>query len=141
MPGLRHGDVQDIRKKITAFKGEQIAIAEKEIALRISRVARNKKAQNVVILDLRSLSGFCDYFVIASATSLRQANAIARGIIEELGKDRVKPLFRVSPNDESGWIVLDFSGVVAHIFYSPLREFYSLERLWSQAKKVRVPRK
>lgn len=141
MPGLRHGDVQDIRKEITAFKGEQIAIVEKEIALRIAGVARNKKAEDVIVLDLRSLSGFCDYFVIASAASLRQANAVAQAIIEELAKDRIKPLLRVSPNDESGWVVVDFSGVVAHIFYSPLREFYSLERLWSQAKKVRIPRK
>jgi len=89
---------------------------------------------------MRSVSSFCDYFVIASATSLRQTNAIAQAVTEELEKDRIKPLSRVASVDESGWIVVDFSSVMAHIFYKPMREFYSLERLWQDAKKVRVPR-
>lgn len=86
---------------------------------------------------MHEVSGFCDYFVIASGTSLRHVNAIASGISEELGKQRIKSLSKVSPNDESGWVVLDFVSVVAHVFYKPMREFYSLERLWSDAKKVR----
>ena len=85
-----------------------------------------------------SVSNFCDYFVIASGTSLRQVNAIAQAIQEDLGKNRIRALSKVSANDESGWIVLDFLSVVAHIFYKPMREFYSLERLWSDAKKVRI---
>lgn len=135
MPGLRHRDVQDTGKEIR--RGGQLPIGEKEIALRIARAARSKKAGDVIILDLQKLAAFCDYFVIASAASLRQANAVAQAIIEELDKDRIKPLSRVTPNDESGWIVLDFSGVVAHVFYKPMREFYSLERLWSQGRKVK----
>ena len=90
---------------------------------------------------MRSVCTFCDYFVILSATSLRQANAVAQAIEEDLAKDRVKSLSKVSPNDESGWIVLDFTSVVAHIFYEPVREFYSLERLWSDAKRVRILKK
>jgi ribosome-associated protein len=86
------------------------------------------------------VSNLCDYFVIASGTSLRQVNAIAQAITEDLEKNRIKPLSRVLPNDESGWVVLDFLSVVAHIFYKPTREFYSLERLWSDAKKVRIKR-
>ncbi len=113
-------------------------IDNKNIALRIASVAKSKKAQGVVVLDMRRVASFCDYFVIASGTSLRQVNAIARSIEEDLGKDRIKSLSKVTPNDESGWIALDFSSVVAHIFYKPMREFYSLERLWSDAKKVRV---
>ena len=93
-----------------------------------------------MVLDMRGLSGLCDYFVISSVTSLRQANAVAQAIEEDLAKDRIKSLSKVSPNDESGWIVLDFTSVVAHIFYEPTREFYSLERLWSDAKRVRIPR-
>ena len=89
---------------------------------------------------MRKVSGFCDYFVISSGTSLRQVNAIAAGIQEDLEKKGIKALSTVSPNDESGWVVLDFVSVVAHIFYKPMREFYSLERLWADAKKVRVPR-
>jgi ribosome-associated protein len=89
---------------------------------------------------MRKVSSFCDYFVILSGTSLRQINAIAQAIEEDLAKDRIRSLSKVSPNDESGWIVLDFISVVAHIFYKPMREFYSLERLWADAKKVRIAR-
>jgi len=90
---------------------------------------------------MRPVVSFCDYFVITSTTSLRQANAIAQAIEEDLAKERIKPLSKVSSVDESGWIALDFSSVVAHIFYKPMREFYSLERLWSDAKRVRIPRR
>jgi len=76
--------------------------------------------------------------VIASANSLRQVNAVAQAIEEDLAKDRIKSLSKVLPHDESGWVVLDFVSVVAHVFYKPTREFYSLERLWSDAKRVRV---
>ena len=111
------------------------------LALRIAAFAKSKKAIKTIILDMRGVCGFCDYFVISSGASLRQVNAIAQGIQEDLDRDRIKPLLRVSPNDESGWIVLDYVSVVAHIFYKPMREFYSLERLWSDAKRVRIPQK
>ena len=90
---------------------------------------------------MRRVSNFCDYFVILSGTSLRQVNAFAQAIEEDLGKDRIKALSKVTSNDESGWIVLDFSSVVTHVFYKPMREFYSLERLWSDAKRLRLPKK
>jgi len=88
---------------------------------------------------LQRASSFCDYFVILSGTSLRQVNAAAQSIQEDLEKEGIKSLSKVSPNDESGWVALDYGSVVVHIFYKPMREFYSLERLWSDAKKVRVP--
>ena len=137
------------------------------LALRIAAVAKSKKAQDVIVLDMHDVSTFCDYFVLLSGTSLRQINAIAKAIQEDLSrpslksyttskkgrdldksrtlskmrdKDGIKSLSKVSGNDESGWIVLDYVSVVVHIFYKPMREFYSLERLWSDAKKVRIPR-
>lgn len=88
---------------------------------------------------MRKIAGFCDYFIVLSGESIRQVNAIAQAIEEDLARDRIKSLSRVSPNDESGWAVLDFSSVIVHVFYKPLRDFYSLERLWSDAKKVRIP--
>jgi ribosome-associated protein len=89
---------------------------------------------------MRGVCNFCDYFVILSGTSLRQVNAIAQAIEEDLDKDRIKSLSKVASGSESGWVVLDFVSVVIHIFYKPMREFYSLERLWSDAKRVRIPR-
>ena len=93
-----------------------------------------------MVLDIRRISSFCDYFVILTGTSLRQVNALVQLIEEDLDKDRIRPLSKVGPHDESGWAVLDFTAVVTHIFYKPLREFYSLERLWQDAKRVRIPR-
>jgi ribosome-associated protein len=84
------------------------------------------------------VAGFCDYFVIASGTSLRQTSAIALAIQQDLEANKIKSLSKVSVNDESGWIALDYASVISHTFYSPLREFYSLEGLWSDAKKVRL---
>jgi len=94
-----------------------------------------------VVLDLRALSSFCDYFVIISAGSMRQVNAISEAVQADLSKDRIKSLSQVSSKDESGWIVLDYNSVVAHIFYKPMREFYALEHLWADAKKVRFSSK
>lgn len=90
---------------------------------------------------MMKVCGFCDYFVICSANSLRQVNAISDAILEAMEKDKIKPISRVNSNDESGWIVLDYLDVVVHIFYAPAREFYALEHLWSDAKKVRVSQK
>ena len=88
---------------------------------------------------MREVSTFCDYFVIASGTSNRQVNAVAQAIEEDLDKQRIKSLSKVPANDDSGWVALDFVSVIAHVFYKPMREFYSLEGLWSDAKRVRVP--
>ncbi|MCX5710672.1 MAG: ribosome silencing factor [Candidatus Omnitrophica bacterium] len=104
----------------------------------MASIAKSKKAEKVICLDMRKIGGFCDYFVIASANSLRQTSAVAKAIEDELDADRIKSLSKVPRSDESGWIVLDFVSVVAHIFNKPMREFYSLERLWSDAKKVRI---
>ncbi len=113
----------------------------KDVALKIVAAARDKKALDIKVLDMRPVAGFCDYFVIASGNSLRQVNAIAQGIADELAKDKIKSLSKVASEDQSGWIVLDFSSVIVHIFNKPVRDFYALERLWSDAKKVRLTRK
>ncbi len=90
---------------------------------------------------MRKVCTFCDFFVIASGTSLRQVNAIAHAVEEELLKSNVKPLSNVPSADESGWVVIDYSDVVVHVFSESQRAFYDLENLWSDAKRVRIPRK
>jgi len=78
-----------------------------------------------------------------SGTSSRHVAGVAEAIKEELYKDKIKPLFSGSSlqvqAQESGWIVLDYVSVVVHIFQKPQREFYSLEHLWQDAKRIRVP--
>ena len=116
-------------------------IESKELALYIARIAKDNKAQKLVVLDLRALVAFCDFFVIMSATSGRQITGVAGAIEQELYKHKIKPLFRGSKaqTSDSGWLVLDYAGVVVHIFQQSQREFYSLEHLWQDAKRVRIP--
>jgi ribosome-associated protein len=103
--------------------------------------AKGKLGEEITVLDMRALTSFCDYFVIVSAGSMRQVNAISEAIQDELAKDKRKPLSTVSSSDQSGWVVLDFNSVVVHTFYKPMREFYDLEHLWADAKKVRLSKK
>ncbi|MFA5100190.1 MAG: ribosome silencing factor [Candidatus Omnitrophota bacterium] len=107
-------------------------------ALQIARIARDKKALKVMVLDMREVCNFCDYFVLASGSSLRQVNALGSMIEEEMQKQGDRSLSTLPANDASGWIVLDYSSVVVHLFNAPLREFYDLEHLWSDAKRVRI---
>ena len=91
-----------------------------------------------VLLDMRAVCGFCDYFVIMHGTSNTHVRAIAESVRTELEKEKIRPLSNLPSQDASGWIVLDYSGVVVHIFSEQVREFYALERLWADAKKVRA---
>ena len=90
---------------------------------------------------MRKIVNFCDYFIISSGTSLRQVNAVVEAIQEDLHRDNRKPLSQSVSNDQSGWVALDYGDVVVHTFYEPMRKFYALEQLWSDAKKVQARRK
>jgi ribosome-associated protein len=120
------------------IRGSLILSDPKKRALQIARIAKNKKALKVMVLDMRQVCNFCEYFVLASGSSLRQVNALAGSIEEEMKKEGLRSLSAVPANDASGWIVLDYSSIVVHLFHAPLREFYDLEHLWSDAKRVRI---
>ena len=98
-------------------------------------VASEKLAEDIVLLDLRQIASFADYFVIMSAESTRQIEALEEDItraIKEAGVSR----FHREGTSGSGWILLDFSDIIVHIFGPEEREFYGLERLWGQAQQV-----
>jgi len=108
------------------------------LAARCAELAADKKAEDVVALDLRGISNFTDFFVICSGTSEPHLKAIAGEIEERLKKDD-----HVTPNAVDGyplsqWIVIDYSDVVVHIFHEEKREFYALEDLWSDAPRLAV---
>jgi len=90
---------------------------------------------------MRRVSNFCDFFVILTGTSIRHIRAISEAIEEGLHKDRIKPLASGQSKEESEWVLLDFLTVIIHIFSKPMREFYSLERLWQDASIVKIPKK
>jgi ribosome-associated protein len=106
-----------------------------ELARRIVELAEGKKASDIVLLDLRELTTLADYFVICSGWSERQLQAIADGILEALRDERVKPIGREG-EPASHWILVDFGSVIVHVFTPPERDFYQLEKHWSEAKTI-----
>ncbi len=106
------------------------------LARRIVDIASDKQAVDVVMLDLQGVSLISDYFVICSGTSDRQVKALREDIVETLARDeKLKPR-HVEGTADSGWILLDYGGVVAHIFSQEMRDFYRLEKIWSMAVPV-----
>jgi len=99
--------------------------------------AIEKKAQNPVLLELKGISSFTDYFLLCSAKSDRQVQAIARAIEEALKKRGIRPLGQEGVR-EGKWILMDYEDVVVHIFLEPVRKFYDLEGLWIDALRVDV---
>jgi ribosome-associated protein len=105
---------------------------------RAVHAAEDKKALDLVVLDLRKASGFTDYFVICSGANARQVRAIADAVTEGLAADGVKPA-HVEGYDRSEWILLDYFDFIVHVFAPETRMFYGLERLWGSAERVDVP--
>jgi ribosome-associated protein len=106
-----------------------------DIARRVVELAEDKKAADIVLLDLTGLTTLADAFVICSGGSERQLDAIADGIVEGLRPEKVRPIGREGLAI-SHWVLLDFGAVVVHIFTPPEREYYSLEKHWSEARTV-----
>jgi ribosome-associated protein len=106
-----------------------------EIAKKTMEAALDKQASDILMLDIRKVSSFADYFVICSAESERQIRAISDEIDEVLRKYGIKA-YRREGSDDSGWVLLDFGQVIVHIFAPPQRAYYDLEHLWSKATPV-----
>lgn len=97
-----------------------------------------KKAGNMVILNVREISAFADYFVICSGTSDRQVQAIASFIRENMKKFDLFPL-GVEGEAEGKWVLLDYDDIIVHVFLESVRAFYDLERLWTEARRLDIP--
>ena len=106
-----------------------------EVARKIVDAAEDKKAADIVLLDVSELTSMADYFVICSGGSERQLGAIGDGIAEKLRDEGVRPIGREGGSN-SHWTLLDFGFVIVHIFAPPERDYYQLERHWSKAKTV-----
>jgi len=101
------------------------------------QAALDKKAQDVVVLDLRHTPAFTDYFVLCSGHNQRQVKAIADAVEETLRAAKVRPA-HVEGYDRADWVLMDFFNFVVHIFSPQTRAFYSLERLWGDAERIDV---
>ncbi len=103
------------------------------LAKKIAQTLYLKKAEDILILDIRELSGIADFFIICSGTSDRHVKAIADAVFDELAKPWHKEGY-----ENLRWILLDYVDVVVHVFQNETREFYGLERLWGDAEVIPV---
>lgn len=110
-------------------------LSSKEILFLATQAALDKKAQEIVALKLIGLTDFTDYFVICSGSSNVQIQAIADAIIEILKKERVE-IDHYEGYQQALWVLLDFGQIIVHIFNEDTRNFYQLEHLWGNAKRI-----
>ncbi len=110
-----------------------ISLAEKSLIT--CRAAVGKKAADLVLLDLRELSGITDFFLLCTGRSTRQTRAIAEAIEETLLANGVSPLSSEG-HPEGRWILIDYDDLIVHIFTEETRRFYDLEHLWARAPRL-----
>lgn len=114
---------------------ENTELDSAQMARMVAQAAEDKKARNVVVLDMRGISPVTDYFIICSGFSSTQVKAIADHIEEKMDQIPVKK-HHGEGYDNARWVLLDFGDVVAHVFHDHERSFYNLERLWGDAQVV-----
>jgi ribosome-associated protein len=116
-------------------------LASKDKAQLIAASAADKKGENITIMDMRGVSSMCDWFVLVTASSSRRINTISKAIQEKLSKEeKISPL-HIEGKTNPYWTLLDYGDVVVHVFYDQIRDFYGLERLWSDAPRERFDNK
>jgi ribosome-associated protein len=98
-------------------------------------LASDKKASDIVLLRMAEVTTMADYFVIASGRSDRQVHALSEAIVDELRDEGIKPI-GVEGQASARWVLLDYGSVIVHLFAPEEREYYGLERLWSNATQV-----
>ena len=102
------------------------------------QAAQDKKALDIIVLDLRKAGGFTDYFVICTGLNARQINAIADGVRETLKNDHGERPSLAEGVEKSEWVLLDYFNFVVHVFSRDCRAFYGRERLWVNAERIEI---
>lgn len=99
--------------------------------------ALEKKAKNIIILNMQKVTSFADYSIVCSGTSDRQVQSIAQAIEENMKKSGFLPL-GIEGERTARWILMDYADIIVHVFYEPVRDFYDMERLWPDAPKMEI---
>ena len=107
----------------------------KEMAILCAKALDGKKGREISVLEITDLTTIADYFVICTGGSNTQINALC-GAVEQAMDERGEPVLRREGYRDGTWVLLDYGAVVVHVFSAEAREFYSLERLWSDGKPV-----
>jgi ribosome-associated protein len=138
MPARRKGDGPnrrtDRRKGGLLVKKE---LTTRQKILLAVNAALEKKAKNIVILNIKNVTSFADYTIICSGTSDRQVQSIASSVEGSMKKAGTLPL-GIEGEKGGRWVLMDYADIIVHVFYEPVREFYDIERLWSDAPKMEV---
>ncbi len=108
---------------------------QRKKALKIAEIAEEKKASNVMVLEVIKLTHLADFFVICSGSNEQQVDAIAREIEDKMAEEDVVP-YRIAGRDQSRWKLIDYKDVIVHVFHQEERRFYELERLWAEAERI-----
>lgn len=120
--------MRKLKKELADKEGQELAVL-------CTRIALDTKAEDLVVLDVRTLASFTDYFVIMSGRSTRHVQGLAEAIASGLGSKRISSKHSEGLR-EGLWVLLDFGEVVVHIFYHENRRFYDLEGLWHDARRI-----
>jgi len=123
---------------VATRKSTKNVIDAKTTALLCVHQALNCRAEELVLLDVKAISSFADYFLICSGRSSRQVQGIADHVEESLRAKGIRPL-GVEGRQQGHWVLMDYGDVIVHIFYEPTRRVYDLESLWSEARLVDLP--
>jgi len=116
------------------WKGDDL-IEDRELSLEIAEVCKDKKGEDIVVMDLSDVSTTLDYFVIVTGTSKSHMRALADGIVKHLKEKKI--LMRHNEGyGEASWVLLDYGAVIVHIFDEKNRNFYQIERLWGDAEFI-----
>jgi len=110
-----------------------------ELAHRAARIAQEKKAEDLVLLELEKKVSYCDFFLLCSGRNRRQVRAIAESIATQFKKELGVRALSVEGMETGRWVLLDFGDIVVHVFDEPLRGFYDLEGLWKDAPRREIP--
>ncbi len=116
------------------------SLTPRQKALLVADAAYASKGEDMVVLNVSRITSFTDYFVITHGNSSRHVMAIADNIVEAIKKCGSRP-FGMEGQKEANWVLVDWGDVVAHVFYGPTREFFELEKLWADAKRLSYPPK
>ena len=112
---------------------ERIDMETTALAKKIMAILEEKKAADILALDISKISTLADYFILASAENVRQLDALEDAVEEGIGLELNK-----EGEGDSGWILMDYKDIVVHLFTKEQREFYDLEKIWSDAKKLEI---
>ncbi|MGQ9615029.1 MAG: ribosome silencing factor [Spirochaetota bacterium] len=122
-------------KKFPAGLRERPQVAGQQIVLAIAELLRSKKARDIIVLDLEGMTSITDYFVICTVNSIVHSKALVRSLFEYMEQYDLHPLSK-DPSCNSPWVLIDYNYFIIHIFLKEGREYYQLEKLWSDAPVV-----